>query len=87
MQQDGNDGHARPEATRDEGLRRFRREMDRIEELIHTLEAQVAGNDASLTVGDLSVAEGHTRRGGDCLKEAVDYLSSKHTTQAGGVVR
>jgi len=75
------------EAARDEGLRRFRQEMDRIKTLIQTLESQLAGNDASLTVGDLSVVESHTRRGGDCLKEAVDYLSSKHTTQAGGVVR
>ncbi|CEM09216.1 unnamed protein product [Vitrella brassicaformis CCMP3155] len=87
MQQDGNDGHARPEATRDEGLRRFRREMDRIEELIHTLEAQVAGNDASLTGRDLSVVVGHVSRGGGCLKEAVEHLNNIHNTNSlqGGV--
>ncbi|CEM36174.1 unnamed protein product [Vitrella brassicaformis CCMP3155] len=87
MQQDGNDGVTHPEATRDEYLRRWRHEMDRIKKLVQTLEAQVAGNDASLTVGDLSVVVGHVSRDGGCLKEAADYLSNIHNTNSlqGGV--
>ncbi|CEM09964.1 unnamed protein product [Vitrella brassicaformis CCMP3155] len=85
---DRDDRGARPQsaASVDDALDQLGKEKHRIDTLYRTIQSQLAAQRASLTAGDVGEVLGHITRGGDCLKEAAEYLSGLTDTDAQGGV-